>query len=149
MDNPNIDNPTPKKEEYVIILDYIKSQDFSNIEFILEKSSNSVIENVINGLKLYEKSINSLVFVNRSQGAGRCYLTLRKYLPHAKIFQQVFESDYDGIKIGRNNWFITEFGRGRVWGEFLRIKKYGQEGKIEFKEVADLVKKIEEICKKV
>ena len=24
MDNPNIDNPTPKKEEYVIILDYLK-----------------------------------------------------------------------------------------------------------------------------
>ena len=24
MDNPNIDNPTPKKEENVIILDYLK-----------------------------------------------------------------------------------------------------------------------------
>ena len=24
MDNPNIDNPNPKKEEYVIILDYLK-----------------------------------------------------------------------------------------------------------------------------
>ena len=24
MDNPNIDNPNPKKEEYIIILDYLK-----------------------------------------------------------------------------------------------------------------------------
>ncbi len=128
------------KSEAEIILDYIRPHEFPNIEFFLEKNSNNVAENIKNGIKLIDKIINSLYFINRSQGAGRCYLSIRKYLPHIKIYQQVFESDYDGKKVGADNWFKTEFGRGRVWGEFLRIKKYGQEGLIEFNEVANLVK---------
>jgi hypothetical protein len=130
------------KSEAEIILEYIQPQEFPNVNFILEKESHNFKENVINGLKLFNKPIQSLCFVNRSQGAERCYLTLRKYLPEAKILQQVFESDYNGIKVGRSNWFKTEFGRERVWGEFLRIKKYGEMGNIEFDEVKQSVKEI-------
>jgi hypothetical protein len=142
------DSKKLSKSEAEIILEYIKPEEFSGIEFILEKSSNNTSENVVNGLKFFKKPINSLCFINRSQGAGRCYLTLRKHLPKAKILQYVFESNYNGIPVGKDNWFKTEFGRGRVWGEFLRIKKYGEEGYIEFDEVKDLVKEIEIVCKK-
>jgi hypothetical protein len=139
------DSAILNKSEAEIILDNIQTADFPDVEFVLEKYSNSVTENVVNGLKLLEQPVKSLMFVNRSQGAGRCYLTLKKHFPNTKILQQVFESNYEGIPVGKDNWFKTEFGRGRVWGEFLRIKKYGQDGRIEFVEVADIVKRIDEV----
>ena len=62
--------------------------------------------------------------------------------------QQTFAAQYSYTEatdvIARENWHTFEFGRTRVWGEFLRIKTYGQRGDIEYNEVRELVEEIDQ-----
>jgi hypothetical protein len=70
---------------------------------------------------------------------------LKKFLPKIQIYQKTFNTKYITAKkdIDKNNWYTFKFGRERVWGEFLRIKKYGSRGDIEYASVKNLIKEIE------
>ncbi len=46
-------------------------------------------------------------------------------------------------EITRYDWHTFDFGRRRLWGEYLRIKEYGNREDIEYEEVKDLVEEIE------
>lgn len=129
-----------------LILNYLDIDKFKDVCFYFEKKSTNTLENVTETLKNPEfKKCKSLLFIFKSHAAGRGYLTLRKFLPSAEILQLTFNCQYEqrSKSITRNNWHSTAFSRSRVWGEYLRIKKYGSRGDIEHMEVKNLLNRIE------
>ena len=73
---------------------------------------------------------------------------MRKHLPHHQLMAKTYGAIYPDMeeRITKNSWHKFEDGRNRVWGEFLRIAKYGRRGDIAFDEVEDLVLEIEKLA---
>ena len=114
-------------------------------KFYLEKLSINTLENVINSKDI----INSLnckimIYLCRSFCAGRCFLTLRRIFPTIKFLQYTYSmpSVNSGRLIESNNWFEFEEGKQRVWGEYLRIKFYGEKNDIEYSSVKKVIEEI-------
>lgn len=128
------------------VLNAIHVDQYKNLKVFVERESTNTLANVTETLKFPQfRDCKSLIFIFKSHAAGRGYLTLRKYFPDALILQQTFNTKYPRAakEITRENWFTFDFGMKRVWGEFLRIKKYGSRGDIEYGEVRELVEEIE------
>lgn len=88
-------------------------------------------------------------FLGKTQSAGREFLILKKYLPNSEILQYTWIAQHYEQPITADSWHTFEQGRQRVWGEFLRIKKYGERGDIAYpEEVKEVVERIEKITNK-
>lgn len=62
--------------------------------------------------------------------SGRCYLTLKKYFPDAKLTAWTyFYEDLEGI--GPDNWMHDPKAIKKVYAEYQRILTYSQRGDIE------------------
>ncbi len=128
-----VDSGKIDKSEYLLILDNINRQLFKGVEFYTENKSIHTTENVTEALKVLDFSkYKKIIFIFKSHASGRGYLTLKKYVPEAKLIQVSFNASYhDGVEvIKKENWYKTDLGRKRVWGEYLRIKKYSERGDI-------------------
>ena len=135
-----------KLTEADILMSALNLDSYKDLKVFVEKRSTNTLENVTETLKTLEfKKCQSLLFVFKSHAAGRGYLTLKKFFPSAQILQQTFDTKYDRVnkKITRDNWHTFAFGKNRVWGEFLRIRKYGSRNDIEYDSVQKLVARIE------
>ncbi len=100
---------------------------------LVEDRSTNTLENVLFGKEiLAERGIEpkSILAACKSHHAGRAVRTLKKQFPDAAISCIVWDPSYDGVRVGRDNWRETEVGRGRVYGEFLRIQAYAKKGDI-------------------
>jgi len=120
---------------------------YENVTFYLEEQSKNTLENAIGGLKVLNfRHYATMCFVFPSHGAMRGYLTLKKFLPRTRLLQRTYDAQYPGEsqQVSKDDWHNSECGRKRVWGEYLRIKQYGQRGDIEYKEVKCLVEEIDE-----
>ncbi len=127
------------------LMKHLNLDKFKKIDFITENKSASTYENVAEMFKYKEfRQLKSLLFIFKSHAAGRGYLTLRKFFNEIPIYQQTFDVKYRVAlkKINRTNWHTFDFGRNRVWGEYLRIKTYGRQGAIEYDLVKRIIKKI-------
>ncbi len=113
----------------------------NSMQVLLEEKSSNTLENVLYSIPLLPQNLSSLCFTSKSYHAGRAYLTLRKYFPNTRIFQQSFDPLHPktGSLITRDNWHETEETREYILGEFQRIKKYGERGDIEFEEIRNLM----------
>lgn len=133
-----------QRPESEVFYDYIKGKLPGNISVQLEITSNNTLENVTHSLP-WLINCHKIIFVTKNFASGRNYLTMKKFLPNALLLQISFNVFYPGgNEITRDNWYSFEDSRKRVWGEFLRIKTYGQRGDIEYDEVANLIKEINE-----
>ncbi|MEI7498386.1 MAG: ElyC/SanA/YdcF family protein [Candidatus Falkowbacteria bacterium] len=129
-----------------LIPQYLDVNKYKDINFYYEKQSKNTLENVTESLKNPEfKNCKTLILIFKSHGAGRGYLTLRKFFPMAEILQATYDVLYENQDnvISRNTWPDFEFTKSRVWGEYLRIQKYASRGDIEYKSVEKLLKQIE------
>lgn len=109
----------------------------------LEKTSTNTLDNVRRSHELYNLTkYKRIIFVAKSFVAGRCYLTLKKHLPNNIILQKTYDANYheENVTITKYDWHDSKTGRERIWGEFLRIKHYGQRGDIE---ISPMIKEIE------
>ncbi|MDQ0205697.1 YdcF family protein [Alkalicoccobacillus murimartini] len=98
-----------------------------------ENTSRHSIENVQEALMLFDfDKIDRLLFVCKSYGTGRQYLTLKKYLPaHIECIPFPFDTNFNNEPImTRSNWYEREQSRSLVFGEYLRIISYGSSGAI-------------------
>lgn len=95
-----------------------------------EDTSKNSAENVTHALEVFDfTKVKSLLVVCKAHGAGRQIRTLQKYLPdEIRFIPYGFPAIYNGEGIRRDNWHLTQEGRSRVWGEYLRICKYGDAG---------------------
>lgn len=148
---PNYEKSINLKEpESETIFKLFKNYNLSKkINFFLEKKSTNTYENVYFSIPyLQELKIKSLLFSSRSYAAGRNYLTIRKLLPEIQIYcasYSLFINGNPNESIRSDNWFNFLEGRQRVWGEFLRIKAYGQREHLYFDEVKENIKKISDL----
>ena len=143
------------KPESLLLYNTLDLKRCKAVTFILEKTSVSSYDNVNNSLVRYDfNKVRKIIFLSAAFGAGRCYLTIRKLLPHVEILQKTMPTIIDGNEINRENWFKYEESRKRVWSEYLRIINYGDNeikkaegvtGLIEFEEVRDLVTEINDL----
>ena len=136
----------PELTEADTLLGALNLDIYKDLNVFVERKSTNTLENVTETLKNSEfRECNSLLFVFKSHAAGRGYLTLRKFFPSIEILQRSFNTKYDMAEkeITRYDWHTFDFGRRRLWGEYLRIKEYGNREDIEYEEVKDLVEEIE------
>jgi len=143
------ESETHSLSEAEMIYDAVMHYIPKSTNVILEKKSQNTLENVVFGLGMLDKKPNSMCFIGKSFHVGRAYLTLKKYLPEAILYQRsvnpLFPSASEHLNV--NNWHCYPEFSGRVWGEFLRIKKYGERGDIDYNNVAKcLIDQIDNIC---
>lgn len=134
------------KPEAVLLYDALEDFIAPGVDILLETYSTHTLENVTEALKLKDFShYKKILFVSKSFAAGRAYLTLKKYVPNSQLLQKTFDAHYphDEQRISRDSWHQFEAGKQRVWGEFLRIREYGQRGDIAYDDVRPLVREIE------
>lgn len=134
--------------EAELLLKKIRTEDFPNVKFYYEDKSHHTLANVTEAMQVVNFDyFDRIIFVAKSFASRRAYLSLKKYLPDKKYLSVTYDAAYpDEQRITQKNWYSTEEGRGRVWGEFLRIKKYGEKGDIEYGEpVRRMIKEIEEL----
>ena len=138
-----LDSYKVSKPESELLYDLIHTSLPRHLEVHLEKTSNNCIENVQNALSFLQGS-HRITFITKSFGAGRHYLTLKKFLPNVGYTQKTFNALYpeSSAYITKMDWYNNPYSVKRVWGEFLRIAKYGQRGDITYKEVKSLVEDI-------
>jgi hypothetical protein len=121
---------------------------YPDVHIYLEKKSGNTLDNVRFALEEYDFSdLKSVMFIFKTYASRRGYLTLRKYLPNTKLLQNSHDCYFSEpeVLIRKDNWFEIESSRQIVWGEFLRIRKYGRRGDIEFEEVSEIISKIEKV----
>ncbi|MGN0523527.1 MAG: YdcF family protein [Eubacterium sp.] len=64
-------------------------------------------------------SINKAIIVCKSFHARRCLLFYQMYFPDVDFKAITF----DGFDVSKDNWFETDYGKKRVFGELKRIKE--------------------------
>lgn len=123
-----VSNKTFPRSEAQVIKDFICDILPKNLEIILEERATNTLENVLFSKKIYPKLAQCpLCFISKSFASGRTFLTLKKHLPFAEIFQKSFVSNM----CSKENWLESERGKRLVFGEVYRIKTYSQKGDIE------------------
>lgn len=147
---PNfLDSPKINKPESELFLEKMNISKFPDVKFFSETKSTNTLANVTEALKVLDFSnYSKILFIFKHHDSMRGYLTLKKFLPHAKIIQRTFSYMYSGTDrpLTESTWYTYDFGRSRVWGEFLRIKKYGQRGDIFYGEkINEIIKQIDEL----
>lgn len=143
------DYASPGKPESELFFEQLDPSEFPGVRFFSESVSTDTRSNVTEALKVLDFSgYKKVMYIFKAHAAGRGYLTLKKFLPHTELVSVPFAPVYPeiGRAITSKDWHETEFGRSRVWGEFLRIEKYGERGDIFFNvEVKGLVGNIERL----
>jgi hypothetical protein len=136
-----------KKSESKAILDLIDQDKYPGVLFYYEARSNNTLENVTEALKVLDFSnYKTILFIYKCHAARRGYLTLKKLLPATRLIQKTYSTLYTNAErvLDINTWPAFEFGRSRVWGEYLRIKRYSQAGDIAMdEESSELISRIE------
>lgn len=117
------------------------------VTFFKECCSDNMLDNVRFAIEEFPfmRNAKRIAFIGKSHSCGRGFLTLTQQLPKAVILQQSFDVSYmENVQaITRHNWWLRDFNRSRVWGEFLRIEKYALEGLIAYPEyVKSLIRSI-------
>ncbi len=140
------DSPKMSRSEAVEILHALRIERFPNTIFRSESESLNTQENVRLSLRFPELAkATKVIYLFRSHACGRGFLTLRKYLPSAKLLPLSVDVSYKkgSLAISRETWFSDQFSRSRVWGEFLRIETYGARGDIWYPQyIQDMVNAI-------
>ncbi|RIW38521.1 YdcF family protein [Bacillus salacetis] len=120
-----------RKEAHVII-SHLLNAGIPRERIVYEDRSTNSLENVLYAKEVYDFTVTEqLLYICKSHAAGRQERTLRKHLGEGiEYIPFSFDAEYNGIKVNRETWSLSDLGRKRVWGEFLRILTYGEAGDI-------------------
>lgn len=140
-----VDSIVHERPESEMLYEEVKSYIPKQTKVLIETKSRNTFENLEFGLKMLDKMPQSVCFIVKSFHSGRAYMTLKKFLPKASIYQDSFDPIYPNCKghMTPKSWHLDKEYRARVWGEFLRIKKYGKRKDLDFSEVQDLLNTID------
>ena len=137
------------KPECELVLEKIDKTKYPGVQFYTEDKSTNTLENLTEALKVLDfSSYDRVMFIFKKHDPRRAYLTLRRFLPKTKLIQKTFAPIYTGTdrSLDKDTWHTYDFGISRVWGEYLRIKKYGERGDIAYDEdTRSLVLQIENL----
>lgn len=104
------------------------------ILYFEDRSTNS-LENVLFAREVYDFStVKSALVICKSYAVGRQCRTLRQQLPAAvEIIPHPFDTTIggEGPLITRHNWWQMERSQAFVFGQLLKIIKYGEAGHLQ------------------
>ncbi|MBM6616334.1 YdcF family protein [Bacillus suaedaesalsae] len=125
-------NPKVKLYESREIVKYLVEAGIPKRDIVFEDKSSNTLENVLFAKEVFNfGAINTVLFICKSYAAGSQYRTLVQHLPgHLEFVNFSFDAKFNGTTVARDNWFNSETGRKRVWGQYLRIIEYGKKGDI-------------------
>ena len=111
----------------------------------MEQESGNNLENVNNAFEIIDfTNIESIVCVSHSYASNRSTQTLRNVFS-----KKIYSCPYDiygenKVLVDENIWSKTEEGKAIIWGEYLRIKTYGERGDFPLTiKMKDLINKIQ------
>ncbi|MDR3714975.1 MAG: ElyC/SanA/YdcF family protein [Puia sp.] len=140
--------PVDKRPESEAILAQIPTEQFPSIRFLTETRSRNSLENILEAGKLYPiKKEETILFLSHAHASGRSRLTLKKICPGNKLISLPYEVPMGPGQemLRRSDWWKYSQGRSMVWGEFLRILKYGERGDIPIREVLHEINNIRKL----
>lgn len=129
---PDARDPAGRTEAEVIVRHLLEAG-VPREAVVMETQSRNSLENVLFAKEVFDfTAVRSVLFVCKSHAAGRQYRTLKKHLPSGITYvPAAFDTLYRGVRINRHTWSETEISRSRVYGEYLRLLRYGGRGDIE------------------
>lgn len=134
--------------EAELLLKKIRTEDFPHVTFYYEDKSHHTLANVTEAMQVVNFDyFDRIIYVAKSFASRRSHLSLEKHVPKKKLMSVTYDALYpdDTRRITRKNWHEFETGKGRVWGEFLRLKKYGEQGDIDISKIDRLLKDIDKL----
>lgn len=127
-------SPTKERPQSHDIRDALVTEGVPASVILTEEQSTNTLENVTFGKKVLDaRGIHpsSILFYAKQHHAGRCMRTLRKHFQDAIISCFAVDATYDDVMINRETWRNDPLSEGRVYGEYLRIKRYSEKGDID------------------
>ncbi len=116
-----------------IIRDEFIRHGVSREAIIVDERSINTLQDATHGKELFLKDDirhHRILFACKAPHSGRCLRTLKKVFPKSELFPFVYDFTKDGRTIRVQDWWMTEFGRNHVWGEYRRIEIYSKRGDI-------------------
>jgi len=128
--------------ESSLLFELLSKNEFPNTTFILETASKNTLENVQNAIMLFDfDDVKKVLFISHAYAARRAALTLKRYLPEVSLgnYPVIIPSLDSDLPLSELDWYKTEYGRSIIWGEYLRIKTYGERGDFPIRDVRELM----------
>lgn len=124
------DWPGGERTEAEVIIEHLVAGGVPRQAILHENQSTNSLENVLFAKDLIDFSrVKSILVICKSHVAGRQLRTLAQHLPDAiDLISYPFDTAYKGQTIRRSDWMTSDIGRRRVWGEYLRLLRYGELG---------------------
>lgn len=129
-----------KEAESEQIKSYLPMEKYGDKQIYTENKSKNIIENIVEARKIFSfKNIRSMTFLAHSYASTRAMLSLKHFFPAIEMhcIPLPLPTDYLKYPISKQMWSATAYGRGLVWGEFLRLKTYGERGDFSIAEIQE------------
>lgn len=113
------------------ILSFIIKEKYEDRVFVIENTSKSILENVIEAQKVFSfENIQSITFISHSYASKRAALCLKRFFPNLTIHCVPLElpSEDPALPVNHKRWYKTRYGQSLVLGEYLRLITYGNRG---------------------
>jgi hypothetical protein len=139
-----------KEAESEQIKSHISLEKYPDKKIYTENKSKNIIENITEAQKVFSfENIRSMTFLSHSYASTRAALSLKRFFPSMMLhcIPLPLPTDFLKYPISRQMWSKTEYGRGLVWGEYLRLQAYGERGDFpvaEIQESLDHIKNLTE-----
>ncbi|NDE68303.1 hypothetical protein EB052_01715 [bacterium] len=119
---------------------WMDKMSIAGIDIVLEGMSVCTRTNVTCALDLGLRRYKRIAFVCKAGHYGRMILTLRKYVASGTVIVAGYEYSFpvddgrvsDLFMLSKSTWMRDRRCRDRMWGEFLRIREYGERGDIDY-----------------
>ncbi|WP_316810104.1 ElyC/SanA/YdcF family protein [Pedobacter heparinus] len=145
----NYKNSFYKKEaESEQIKSFIPMEKYGGKQIYTENKSKNIIENIVEARKVFSfKNIRSMTFLSHSYASTRAVLSLKRFFPAIALHCIPLPLPTDHLKypISKQMWSKTAYGRGLIWGEYLRLKTYGERGDFPITEIRNSLDHIHDL----
>lgn len=128
------------------IFEAIGAGSYPGVCFHVEQMSRCTRSNVRHALRIGLGTHARIAFIAKWHHCGRARLTLHASMPQAEIRHRGYPctpGDHVAGIVTPEAWHHADPSRSLVWGEFLRIERYGSRGDIAYPDnVQDKVRRI-------
>lgn len=138
-----------KKAESEQIKSYIPLEKYPDKNIYIENQSKNILENIIEAKKIMSfDNISSMTFLSHSYASTRAALSLKRFFPSIKLhcIPLPLSTEISKYPISRQMWSKTEYGRGLVWGEYLRLQAYGGRGDFPIEDIRDAMNQVKNLA---
>lgn len=140
-----------KEAESEQIKSHIPLEKYADKKIYTENKSKNIIENITEAQKMFSfENIKSMTFLSHSYASTRAALSLKRFFPSVTLhcIPLPLPTDFLKYPISRHMWFKTEYGKGLIWGEYLRLQTYGKRGDFPIEEIRDSLNYIKDLSQK-